>query len=117
MNPSPPQVCRHRELLNLPGRGFRAVGDEEEEEGKSMRASEKDGRVLERERGWGTAGKGKGRWGKKKKQGNGILFLKEGKGESRRNERNKGERERSNNSIWRQKEMIKGETVELGRWH
>ena len=54
---------------------------------------------------------------KKKKQGNGILFLKEGKGESRRNERNKGERERSNNSIWRQKEMIKGETVELGRWH
>ena len=76
MNPSPPQVCRHRELLNLPGRGFRAVGDEEEEEGKSMRASEKDGRVLERERGWGTAGKGKGRWGKKKKTGKWDSFFK-----------------------------------------
>ena len=55
--------------------------------------------------------------GEKRKQGNGILFLKEGTGESRRNERNKGERERSNNSILRQKEMIKGEMVELGRWH
>lgn len=30
-----------------------------------MRASEKDGRGLERERRWGTAGKGRGGWGKK----------------------------------------------------
>lgn len=94
MNPSPPQVCRHRKLLNLPGRGFRAVGDEDEEEGKSMRESEKDGKFLEKERRWGTAGKGRGGW-RKKKAGIGILFLKEGKGESRRNQRNKGERARS----------------------
>lgn len=75
MNPSPPQVCRHRKLLNLPGRGFRAVGDEDEEEGKSMRESEKDGKFLEKERRWGTAGKGRGGW-RKKKTGNRDSFFK-----------------------------------------
>lgn len=46
MNWPPPQDCKHRKLLNLPGRGFRAVGDKDEEEGKSMRESEKDGKFF-----------------------------------------------------------------------